>query len=485
MKILQRLLPLFLLSSATAFAQLSSTITVQRNFSIPPNARSYADISAGCPAGYVALSGGVDSLASADIELTALAPLFGTKGLLTQTDGTKTTGPDGWYASVINYGNGARTVMLTVVCAPITGVNVVIRSAGVTAGAATGSGTGTLAVACPAGMVVTGGGIDVTNPEAMKLTSSSPVYGTGNAFLVDRPVGTNPAAIGWSGYVSNEGPVAGGSMKVAAICAALSNVLTIVSGPVGVAQASDNGDALLCPAGFIAIGGGLDSKDLHILIATVSTPFYNGYGYALDRPSGDYSAPAGWFANTFSHSGMNDVRNMTIGVICAQVATVPAASLVTVYEFYNTALKHYFRTSSLTEAMGIDNGSAGPGWVRTGDNLTAYAPGANFPGSDVCRFYTFGANSHFYTAFASECAGLKSPTSGWSYEGLSFHIQLPASDATCPAGTVKVYRLYNNRFAFNDSNHRFTTVFASIATLQQQGWQSEGVAFCALNYSAG
>ena len=283
MKILQRLLPLFLLSSATAFAQLSSTITVQRNSSIPPNARSYADISAGCPAGYVALSGGVDSLASADIELTALAPLFGTKGLLTQTDGTKTMGPDGWYASVINYGNGARTVMLTVVCAPITGVNVVIRSAGVTAGAATGSGTGTLAVACPSGMVVTGGGIDVTNPEAMKLTSSSPVYGTGNAFLADRPVGTNPAAIGWSGYVSNEGPVAGGSMKVAAICAALSNVLTIVSGPVGVAQASDNGDALLCPAGFIAIGGGLDSKDLHILIATVSTPFYNGYGYALDR----------------------------------------------------------------------------------------------------------------------------------------------------------------------------------------------------------
>ena len=60
MKILQRLLVLFLLSSATAFAQLSSTITIQRNFSISPNANSYADISAGCPAGYVALSGGVD-----------------------------------------------------------------------------------------------------------------------------------------------------------------------------------------------------------------------------------------------------------------------------------------------------------------------------------------------------------------------------------------------------------------------------------------
>lgn len=485
MNIPQRLLLLALFTSGAASAQLSSTITVQRNFNISPNAGSYADVSASCPTGYVALSGGVDSLASAEIELSTIAPLFGANGLLAQTDGTKTTGPTGWYASVTNYGNGARNVMVTAVCAPITGVTVVVRSAGVSAGSTAGSGTGTLEAACPSGMIVTGGGVDVTNPETMKITSSSPYFGTGNAFLADRPAGTNPAGIGWAAYVSNQGPVAGGAMKVAAICAALGNVITIVSGPVGVAQAMNNGDAVLCPAGFIAIGGGLDSNDLHILVATVSTPFYNGFGYALDRPSGEYSAPAGWFADTYSHSGANDVRNMKIGVICARVANVPAASLVTVYEFYNTTLKHYFRTSSLTEAMGIDKGSAGPGWVRTGDNITAYAPGANFTGFDVCRFYTFGANSHFYTAFASECAGLKSPRSGWVYEGLSFRIQLPASDGTCPSSTVKVYRLYNNRFALNDSNHRFTTVFAAIASLQQQGWQYEGVAFCALNYSAG
>ena len=485
MKHVSRLLLLLLLFAGTsAWAQLSSTITVQRNYVVPPNAGSHADVASTCPTGTVALSGGLDSLGSADIELTTLAPMFGSAVLFAQATGTS-GGPTGWYASVINYGSNNRTVMVSAICAPITGVLTVIRSASVSAGTATGSGTGTLEVQCPSGMVVTGGGVDVSNPDAMKLSSSSPQYGTGNAFLADRPAGANPAAIGWTGYVSNQGLVAGGSMKVAAICATLSNVISIVSSQVGVAQGQDNGDVVLCPAGFIAIGGGFDSNDLHLLIATVSTPFYTGYGYALDRPSGEYAAPAGWFADTYSHSPANDVRNMTIGVVCAQVANVTAGTVVTVYEFYNTKLKHYFRTSSAAEAMGIDNGAAGPGWVRTGDNLSAYAAGTNLPGQDVCRFYTFGANSHFYTAFAAECAGLKAPGSGWTYEGLSFRSQLPARAGTCPAATVKVHRLYNNRFAFNDSNHRFTTVFPEVARLQAQGWQYEGVAFCALNYSAG
>ena len=47
-------------------------------------------------------------------------------------------------------------------------------------------------------------------------------------------------------------------------------------------------------------------------------------------------------------------------------------------------------------------------------------------------------------------------------------------------GTKPVYRLYNNRFQFNDTNHRFTTDFENVAPLQRQGWTYEGVAFCAL-----
>jgi serine protease len=65
------------------------------------------------------------------------------------------------------------------------------------------------------------------------------------------------------------------------------------------------------------------------------------------------------------------------------------------------------------------------------------------------------------------------------YEGLSFRIQLPAG-STCGAGTIPVYRLYNDRFAFRDSNHRFTTLASEIPGMQAQGWIYEGVAFCAI-----
>ncbi|MBP8295762.1 MAG: hypothetical protein KAX84_06610 [Burkholderiales bacterium] len=482
MKRYSRLLLIPALALCTsAFAQLTGTITVQRNFSVPPNAGAWSDVNASCPTGYVALSGGLDNLSSTDLEMTASAPTFGGSVLLAQADGVRAA-PDGWYASVINYGNGNRVVMVTAICAPVSGVVAAIGSVAVAAGTGAAAGSGLLAVSCPNGQVALGGGVDVSRPEAMKLISSSPYFGGANPYLADRTPGSNPAGTGWTGVTSNQGQVAG-TLKVAAICAAITGVTTLVSSPVAIAPGQENGVALTCPGGSIATGGGLDSADLHALIATISTPVYNGYAYPAERESGDYPAPAGWFADAFSHASTGN-RNLTVGLVCVPVAVTPAGTVVIVYEFYNTNLKHYFRTSSAAEGVGIDNGAAGPGWVRTGDNFTAYTPGIAAPGSDVCRFYTFGANSHFYTAFADECAGLKSPSSGWVYEGLSFRIQLP-SVSNCPVDTVPVYRLYNDRFAFNDSNHRFTTIFSNVGALQAQGWQYEGIAFCALNFSGG
>src|SRR5438477_313907 len=78
---------------------------------------------------------------------------------------------------------------------------------------------------------------------------------------------------------------------------------------------------------------------------------------------------------------------------------------VTVFEFYNTTLKHYFRTAVVAEAIAIDGGAAGPGWVRTGLDFTASSPGTG-PGNDVCRFYNPVANTHFYTADPDECAAV-------------------------------------------------------------------------------
>jgi hypothetical protein len=75
-----------------------------------------------------------------------------------------------------------------------------------------------------------------------------------------------------------------------------------------------------------------------------------------------------------------------------------------IVEFYNTNLDHYFITADASEAAGIDGGSAGPGWIRTGNSFKS---GGSTP---VCRFYGSqvpGPNSHFYTASASEYDGLK------------------------------------------------------------------------------
>ena len=96
-----------------------------------------------------------------------------------------------------------------------------------------------------------------------------------------------------------------------------------------------------------------------------------------------------------------------------------------------------------------------------------------------------GPNSHFYTASAAECNGLKSlavrtPNSvpRWNYEGLSFAIALPG-DAGCAASQVGIYRAYNNRADQNDSNHRYTTRLSEYQQLIAQGWAGEGIVMCA------
>ena len=467
--------------AAEAAAQYSNIVTVQRAFSVPPNAGAYSDVNVSCPAGYVALSGGLDNVHSDSFEITTLAPTFDNVALFLQADGTQGAA-NGWYASVINYDNASRIVTVSAVCAPVGGVVVVVGSTGVTAVVDNAAGGGFLAVTCPANTVALGGGVDVGRPEAMKLVSSSPYYASGQSYLSARTPGTNPAPAGWVGQTSNQGASAG-TMKVAAICAPVGTVVSIVSSPVPIAPGRHDGVALMCPAGYIATGGGFDSADGHSLIGTVSTPVHTGYAYPADRGDGRYAAASGWIADAFSHAP-SGTKNLTIGVVCLALDFPNQGTVVIVYEFYNTNLKHYFRTSSAAEAQGIDNGSAGPGWVRTGDNFTAAVAGIGAIGFDVCRFYTYGANSHFYTAFAEECDGLKSPSSGWVYEGLSFNIQLPGSGG-CPSGTIAVHRLYNNRFAFNDSNHRFTTRLSEVAPLEAQGWRYEGVAFCARNYSGG
>ena len=164
-------------------------------------------------------------------------------------------------------------------------------------------------------------------------------------------------------------------------------------------------------------------------------------------------------------------------------ASVSPPAPNTVVEFYNTILDHYFITADAIEVAAIDNGSAGPGWSRTGD--TFKAGGDTF----VCRFYgslSPGPNSHFYTADTGECAFLKQLQAStpatekrWNFESNDFSTT-PAVNRDCPAGLVPVHRAYNNGFARNiDSNHRITSNAAAIQAVVARGWIDEGVVMCA------
>ena len=160
-----------------------------------------------------------------------------------------------------------------------------------------------------------------------------------------------------------------------------------------------------------------------------------------------------------------------------------ALASVPVVEFYNTNLDHYFITADANEAAGIDGGSAGPGWIRTGNSFKS---GGSTP---VCRFYGSqvpGPNSHFYTLAGAECDGLKqlqaitpATQKRWNFESLDF-ISSPSTNGVCPIGTVPVYRAYNNGFARGvDSNHRISSTSAAIQEVVSRGWFDEGVVMCA------
>jgi serine protease len=63
-------------------------------------------------------------------------------------------------------------------------------------------------------------------------------------------------------------------------------------------------------------------------------------------------------------------------------------------------------------------------------------------------------------------------------EGFAFYVRLPDATGQCANPLVPVYRNYNNRAQFNDSNHRYTTDAAIYATMQSLGWVPEGIVFC-------
>jgi uncharacterized protein (DUF1800 family) len=150
---------------------------------------------------------------------------------------------------------------------------------------------------------------------------------------------------------------------------------------------------------------------------------------------------------------------------------------LTVVEYYNATLNHYFMTADPAEQAGVERGAAGPGWVRTGVRFSAYERGQAVAANSVCRFYSATQNSHFYTADAAECEFVKKDK-GWQYEGLVFAVPVPTAQG-CAVGTQPVYRVYNNGFGKAvGSNHRFVPDLTLAQAQAKNGEAFEGIVFC-------
>jgi carboxyl-terminal processing protease len=191
------------------------------------------------------------------------------------------------------------------------------------------------------------------------------------------------------------------------------------------------------------------------------------------------------------------IRPIVVFTLLSAVATT-SAHAQTVVEYVNQADfplapgGQYFYTADPGEQAYVDSGAAGA-FKRTGGQ---YPLGGK---DSVCRFYGSvkpGPNSHFYTVFPDECAQLRSAqisptpsgTQQWNYEGSPLKATLPSLDAagmrSCPAGTMAIYRAYNNAYTAGggknvwDSNHRYSARLADVQTLVNAGWVSDNIAMC-------
>jgi hypothetical protein len=84
-----------------------------------------------------------------------------------------------------------------------------------------------------------------------------------------------------------------------------------------------------------------------------------------------------------------------------QAGTQPLPTRVSVVEFYNASLDHYFITAIPNEISDLDNG-VHAGWARTGETFNAYAIGSagrTGPAAGVPRLWPTGSRIEFTFLF--------------------------------------------------------------------------------------
>ena len=158
----------------------------------------------------------------------------------------------------------------------------------------------------------------------------------------------------------------------------------------------------------------------------------------------------------------------------ANATAAMTATPIAAVEFYNAALDHYFISSLAGDIDALDSRRIA-GWTRTGLTFNVFPSQAASGGSAqaVCRIIIPPphGDSHFFGRSAEECADTLAKFPFMRQETPSaFFIALPAA-GVCPAGTVPVYRAFDDR---DDANHRYTTSRAVRDQMGMMGWEIEG-----------
>ena len=152
----------------------------------------------------------------------------------------------------------------------------------------------------------------------------------------------------------------------------------------------------------------------------------------------------------------------------------PPAATTPAVEYYYADWNFYFETSFPDEIAALDGGAFGGAWKRTGQTFSVWPqPGGS--ASPTCRFFSTAfapRSSHFYTPFSAECALVKTEPE-WQYEAIAFYIELADDTGQCPAGTIPLYRAYNNGLG-GAPNHRYTTSLTILNQMIAAGWAFEG-----------
>ncbi|WP_152541214.1 hypothetical protein [Kallotenue papyrolyticum] len=290
----------------TTAAATGDVLTVVQSDSVA--AASFSATRVLCPAGWVAVGGGVDPFNVFLMEVTSSAPVFAQNNerLLFQPDGEQPA-PNGWQVSIRNHDSAVQTYKAAVICTRDTTVNTIVGSATIAAGTFNGQ-----SVTCPHEQVAVGGGVDLFNVLAMTVTSSGPSFGSQRLLL--QPNGDHPAPNGWRAIARNDDATPR-LLKVAVICSSAPSIRSVVtSGTAGANTFAVTRAA--CPPNMVALHGGLDPFNVLEMRLTTSAPFFAAGGGTrlLFQPDGEHGAPSEWWAGVRNY--LSTAQSYKVAVIC-------------------------------------------------------------------------------------------------------------------------------------------------------------------------